>query len=126
MASSKERSLRKESGGRYRKSRDKKKYALAGEPTLTKLGAPKFKSARKMGGALKFRVLTTNIANVIDAKTKKHNLAKILTIVENPANAHFVRRNIMTKGTVIETEFGKAKVTSRPGQDGIVNAVLLQ
>ena len=46
-------------------------------------------------------------------------------VVENPANRHFVRRNIMTKGTVIETEKGKARITSRPGQDGTINAVLI-
>ncbi|MEK6848627.1 MAG: 30S ribosomal protein S8e, partial [Nanoarchaeota archaeon] len=42
-----------------------------------------------------------------------------------PANRHFIRRNIMTKGSVIDTELGKARITSRPGQDGVVNAVLI-
>jgi len=32
----------------------------------------------------------------------------------------------MTKGSVIDTEFGKAVITSRPGQDGVVNAVIVQ
>ncbi|MEK6949175.1 MAG: 30S ribosomal protein S8e, partial [Nanoarchaeota archaeon] len=49
----------------------------------------------------------------------------IKTISGNPANRHFVRRNIMTKGAIIETEKGKARITSRPGQDGAVNAVLI-
>jgi small subunit ribosomal protein S8e len=46
--------------------------------------------------------------------------------VENPANPHYVRRNIITKGAVIKTELGNAKVTSRPGQDGVVNAALIE
>ncbi|RLF82243.1 30S ribosomal protein S8e, partial [Thermococci archaeon] len=51
---------------------------------------------------------------------------KIISVVENPANRQYVRRNIVTKGAIVQTEIGKALVTSRPGQDGIVNAVLLK
>ncbi len=126
MASSRERSLRKESGGRYKKFRDKKKYALAGEPTFTKLGNPKVKNVRKMGGYKKIKILTHNTVNVLDKKTNKYSAARILTIAENPANRHFVRRNIMTRGTVVETDKGRARITSRPGQDGVINAVLIQ
>ncbi|NOR77955.1 MAG: hypothetical protein GQ523_05955 [Methanophagales archaeon] len=43
----------------------------------------------------------------------------------NPTNPFFARRNITTKGAVIETEIGDAVVTSRPDQDGIVNARLM-
>ena len=50
--------------------------------------------------------------------------AKIISVAENKASRHFLRRNIITKGAVIETELGKAKVTSRPGQHGVINAVL--
>ena len=35
-------------------------------------------------------------------------------------------RGIITKGALIETELGKAIVTSRPGQDGVVNALLVE
>ena len=48
-----------------------------------------------------------------------------MEVIENTANPNYVRQNIITKGSVIETEKGKAKVTSRPGQHGVVNAVLL-
>jgi small subunit ribosomal protein S8e len=46
-------------------------------------------------------------------------------VKNNPANPFFARRNITTKGAVIETDIGDAIVTSRPGQDGIVNARLI-
>ena len=46
-------------------------------------------------------------------------------VVENPANRHYIRRNILTRGTIIKTEKGNARITSRPGQDGVVNAVLI-
>ncbi len=46
-------------------------------------------------------------------------------MLENAANRHYVRRDIITKGTIIQTKLGKARVTSRPAQDGTVNAVLI-
>lgn len=52
--------------------------------------------------------------------------AKILNVVSSPDNPHHARENLMTKGALIETELGKARVTSRPGQHGVVNAVLVE
>ena len=66
-----------------------------------------------------------DVANILDAKTGKYVKAKIKTVVENPANRHFVRRNIMTRGCIIDTDKGKAKVTNRPGQEGSINAKLI-
>jgi small subunit ribosomal protein S8e len=91
-----------------------------------KLGAPRRVEQRTSGGGRKFRLLGANIANVIDPKTGQGRQAKILTVVENPADPHFVRRNVLTRGAVIDTELGKARVMSRPGQTGIVNAVLIE
>ena len=51
---------------------------------------------------------------------------KILTVKTNPADPNYVQRNIMNKGATITTEIGDAIVTSRPGQDGAINAVLLE
>ena len=51
---------------------------------------------------------------------------KILRILDTPANREFAKRDIIVKGSIIETEKGRAIVTSRPGQDGIVNAILLE
>ncbi|MEW6063380.1 MAG: 30S ribosomal protein S8e [Nanoarchaeota archaeon] len=125
MAKSKLFSKRKPTGGRYKPFRKKKVKDIASEPTLTRLGKLKLKKVRVHSAYIKTRTLTSEIANVYDPKSKKYKKAKILTIVENPANQHYVRRNIMTKGTVIETELGKAKITSRPGQEGTINAVLI-
>jgi len=61
----------------------------------------------------------------MNPKTKKASVTDLKTILESPANRHFVRRNIITKGAVIETPNGKAKVTNRPSQEGFVNAVLI-
>ncbi|MCK4518463.1 hypothetical protein KAT92_06805 [Candidatus Babeliales bacterium] len=52
--------------------------------------------------------------------------ARVKDVIESAANRHYTREDIITKGTIIETEAGKARVTSRPGQDGVVNAVLIK
>ena len=63
--------------------------------------------------------------NVYDKKDKKHKKVKIETVVDSPANRNFVRRNIMTKGSVVKTSLGNVKVTSRPGQAGSLEGVLI-
>lgn len=125
MARSQLRSKRKPSGGRLLPWRKKKLYELASEPTYTQLGKLKRKTLRTTGGNTKQRILVVDVANVFDPRTKKHAQLKIKSIVENQANSNFIRRNIITKGAVIETEKGKARITSRPSQDGVVNALLL-
>jgi small subunit ribosomal protein S8e len=119
------RSKRKPTGGRYHSARGKRRYEMGRLPTLTKLGKTKNKVIQTKGGGRKIRLLTSTIANLLDPKTNKYTKAAIETVVETPANRHFARRNIITKGTIIQTDKGKAKVNSRPGQDGIINAVLI-
>ena len=116
---------RKSTGGRYKSSRSKKLYAKGNLPTLTKLSERHCTQIDSRGNYVKFRLMSTDKANVYDKKIKKYTVTKIKTIVECPANRHYVRRNIMTKGTIIDTELGKAKITSRPGQSGTINAVLI-
>ena len=125
MAVSQGRARRKSTGGRYVNYRKKKQYELGREPSFTKLSKKRIRVIRTMGGNRKLRLLSTDMANLFDPKTKAFKQIKIKTITDNPANRHFIRRNIMTKGSVIDTELGKARITSRPGQDGVVNAVLI-
>ena len=125
MAISQGRPRRKQTGARYTDYRKKKQYELGREPSFTKLDKKKVQVIRTMGSNRKLRLLSAETANLFDPKSKSLRQIKIKTITDNPANRHFIRRNIMTKGSVIDTEIGKARVTSRPGQDGVVNAVLI-
>jgi len=126
MVVTQKRSKRKPTGGRYKKpARAKRQFERGSAPMLTRLGKRKSKKVRTLGGPRKEKLLTCDVANVYDPKSKKYSKAKIKTILENEANRHYVRRNIMTKGTVIDTDKGKARITSRPGQEGTVNAVLV-
>ena len=126
MVITQNRSLRKPTGGRYSALyRSKRKFEIGRAPAMTTIGDNCGKIARAKGGGEKQKLHKTLTANVFNPKSKKYAVSKIKTVVENPANRNFVRRNIITCGTVIDTDLGKAKVTSRPGQSGVVNAVLV-
>jgi len=126
MARSQERSLRKASGGRYRDYRKKRYFGLARDPTHTKVGAVRVGMGKMRGGEEKCFLLSGDVANVYDGKQKKYVKTKILTVVDNAANRHFIRRNIITKGAIVKTELGNARITSRPGQEKMINAVLVE
>jgi len=125
MAIPKERSKRKITGGLYRRFRKRKKRELGRYPTFTHLGEFKNKVERVYGGNTKVRLISNNFANVVD-KDGKVKKVKILRLIQNNANKEFLRKRIITKGAIIETEIGKAIVTSRPGQDGVINAKLVE
>jgi small subunit ribosomal protein S8e len=112
-------------GRQIRYARGKRKFEIGREPHLTTLGKTKLRPVRTRGNHIKTRVLTADYAFVVDPKTKQTVKTEIITVVENPANIHYVRRNIITKGAIINTKIGKARITSRPGQSGTINAVLL-
>ena len=102
----------------------KKKYQRGRDFIPVHIGKSKPRKLRTKGGNTKIMLLAADVANVaVDGKYQK---AKISSVSDNKANAQFTRRNIITKGAVIETDIGKARVTSRPGQHGIVNAVLIE
>ncbi len=115
---------KKPTGGKYWPYRKKRLSELGSDPTLTRVGKLVQRKKRTRGGSELTQLITVSTANLlIDGKFKK---SKIKFVRENPANRHFVRMNVITKGAVIETEDGLAKVTSRPSRDGLVNAILVK
>jgi len=118
-------SKRSKTGRRIRYARNKKRFEIGRELHLSTIGTMKRKPIRTRGNNKKSRVLTADTAYVIDPKTNKTTKTDIITVVENSANVHYIRRNIINKGAIINTKIGKAKITSRPGQSGVINAVLL-
>ncbi|MDI9614985.1 30S ribosomal protein S8e [Methanothermobacter sp.] len=119
-------SMKKPSGGRAKMNRGKRKYELGREPAETKIGDRRVRMIRTRGGNTKVRLAADTRINVVDPETGKVEVAEIRNVVENTANPHFVRRNIITKGAVVETSLGNVRVTSRPGQDGVINGVLIK
>jgi len=119
------RAKRKSTGGRLSPHRGKKRFEIGRELQQAKIGVATRKIARARGGGRKNRLLMAEYVSITDPKSGKSSSFKIIEVVENSANPNYVRQNIITKGSIIETEKGKAKVTSRPGQHGVVNAVLV-
>ncbi|MFH1237924.1 MAG: 30S ribosomal protein S8e [archaeon] len=114
---------RKASGSRYKRPKKKKLTGRQGQVRAIKLGNKKTKIFRTRGGAKKLISFLNNIVN-ITAKGKSKN-CKIKNVLETPSNIFLARQNILVKGAIIETELGKAKITNRPSQEGIVQAKLL-
>ena len=117
------RSLRLRTGGRRRPKRDRRKHELGSEPTETQVGDTELKTVDARGGQTKVRAIRSDQASV--AAGGEVVAAEITDVVENPADPNYARRNIITRGAIVETSEGQAKVTSRPGQDGQINAVSL-
>ena len=119
--------FRKISGGRKRPHRKKRKYELGRFPTNTKLSDRERRVLQRVrGGNIKVRVKEAAYANVTDPSTNITKKVRIIRILETPDNREHARLGIITRGAIIETELGIAKVTSRPGQDGVINAILIE
>lgn len=115
---------RKISGGKYKTARKKKLFEKRGQTRIVNLNDNKTKTIRTMGGNVKTVLLATNVANVMHkGKARK---AKIINVIETPANRFLARQNILVKSAVIETDLGKARITNRPSQEGKVEAELIE
>jgi len=125
MARSQERSKRKYTGKKYKQFHKKRKRELERPPIETKIGQEKKKQQRTMGGNSKLKMFSSTYINVTDLNTNKTSKVKILKFESNLASKDLNRRHILTKGTIIETELGKVKISSRPGQHGVLNGILI-
>lgn len=115
---------KKITGGKYIKKRKKKSYELAGQKRIVKLGDEKRKTKKIRGGNKKTFLLK---GKTINLKNKnKMQKTEIKNVLETPSNRFLARQNILTKGTIVETELGKAKITNRPTQEGGINGILIE
>ena len=118
-------SNRKTTGGRRRTYRKNRKSEVGSDFHPAVISEDKNKTLRVHGGNFKTRAMGARFANVFKSDGSVTRV-KIDTVIENPANPNYVQRNILTKGAVISTKIGNAKITSRPGQHGVINALLLE
>ena len=112
-------------GGRRHPLRTRKKYDTDRYPNEALSGAQETVTRKVRGKNTKSALKTIDFVNLAtpNAKVKK---TKILKVLENPTNNDYQRRGVITKGAILETQDGKCKVVSRPGQDGAVNAILVK
>ena len=125
MARSHARSKRKYTGKKYKRFRKKRKRELERPTMNTVIGEEKKKKQKTLGGNTKIKIFSTNFINVTDPNTNKTSKVRILGFESNAASKDLNRRHILTKGAVVETEIGNARITSRPGQQGTLNGILV-
>tara|TARA_Y100001970_G_scaffold143525_1_gene176398 strand:- start:904 stop:1299 length:396 start_codon:yes stop_codon:yes gene_type:complete len=122
-------SRRKPTGGRLKRPnryRGKRRKEISSEQQFAFLGdSDERKVYRKHAGSQTVRVMQAFSINVSDPKTGKTTRSTISNIVENGADPNYVRRNILTKGAIAETEMGRVRITSRPGMDGVISGILI-
>ncbi len=113
-------------GKRKIKFKDKRRSEIGNYFSATKMSAETdtTKEVRRRGGSVTTVLKSAAFANVLTKSGYKK--AKIKGVTESQDNRNFARQNIITKGTIINTDLGKAKVTNRPGREGTVNARLME
>ena len=111
-------------GGRRHPLRSRRKYELDRFPNEAVIGKQVTITRKVRGKNIKSAIKTINSVNLtIDSKVKR---VKIIKVLENATNNDYQRRGIISKGAILETEEGKCKVVSRPGQSGMINAILVK
>ena len=111
-------------GGRRHPLRSRRKYELDRFPNEAIIGKQVTVTRKVRGKNIKSAIKTIDSVNLaIDSKIKK---VKIIKVLENATNNDYQRRGIISKGAILETEEGKCRVVSRPGQHGTVNAILVK
>jgi len=114
---------KKLTGGKKRAYRTKRRFERGYFPAETVVGDHRTKTDRRRGANTKVRLVSTKFVNVSDLSTGETKKTEILRVLKNPSNVDYDRRGVITKGTILETSLGTVRVTSRPGQAGVLNAV---
>ncbi len=117
---------RKKTGGKKRAYRSKRLHEQGNPPMETSLNEAARKIESGRSGLKKVKLVSENYVNVSDPSTGQTERREILDVVENPANIDYNRRGVITKGAIIRTEKGLARIVSRPGQDGVLNALVYE
>jgi len=111
-------------GGRKHTSRSRRKYEIDRFPNEALVGDQITITRKVRGKNNKTSVKTIDSVNLaLDSKIKR---VKIIKVLENATNNDYKRRGVISKGAILETEEGKCRVVSRPGQHGTVNAILVK
>lgn len=108
-------------GGRRHPLRTRRKYEIDRYPNEALNEAQETVTRKVRGKNVKTALKTIDFVNL--ATGNKIKKVKIVKVLENPTNSDYQRRGVITKGAILETDEGKCRVVSRPGQHGVVNAI---
>ena len=116
---------RKHTGGLIKHTRSRRSDEKDSFSVDTLLGDHSIRVKNSRGGNVKISLVSDNFVNVIDKSNNSIKKAAITRVLKNPSNRDYERRGVITRGAILDTELGKVRVLSRPGQSGIIDGILI-
>ena len=116
---------RKHTGGLIKHTRSRRSDEKDSFSVDTLLGDHSIRVKNSRGGNIKVSLVSDNSVNVIDKSNNSIKKVAITRVLKNPSNRDYERRGVITRGAILDTELGKVRVLSRPGQSGIINGILI-
>ena len=116
---------RKHTGGLIKHTRSRRSDEKDSFSVDTLLGDHSIRVKNSRGGNVKVSLVSDNSVNVIDKSNNSIKKVAITRVLKNPSNRDYERRGVITRGAILDTELGKVRVLSRPGQSGIINGILI-
>ena len=116
---------RKHTGGLIKHTRSRRSDEKDSFSVDTLLGDHSIRVKNSRGGNIKVSLVSDNSVNVIDKSNNSIKKVAITRVLKNPSNRDYERRGVITRGAILDTELGKVRVLSRPGQSGIFDGILI-
>ena len=116
---------RKHTGGLIKHTRSRRSDEKDSFSVDTLLGDHSIRVKNSRGGNVKISLVSDNSVNVIDKSNNSIKKVAINRVLKNPSNRDYERRGVITRGAILDTELGKVRVLSRPGQSGIIDGLLI-
>ena len=116
---------RKHTGGLIKHTRNRRSDEKDSFSVDTLLGDHSIRVKNSRGGNVKVSLVSDNSVNVIDKSNNSIKKVAITRVLKNPSNRDYERRRVITRGAILDTELGKVRVLSRPGQSGIIDGILI-
>ena len=116
---------RKHTGGLIKHTRSRRSDEKDSFSVDTLLGDHSIRVKNSRGGNVKVSLVSDNSVNVIDKSNNSIKKVAITRVLKNPSNRDYERRRVITRGAILDTELGKVRVLSRPGQSGIIDGILI-
>ena len=116
---------RKHTGGLIKHTRSRRSDEKDSFSVDTLLGDHSIRVKNSRGGNVKVSLVSDNSVNVIDKSNNSIKKVAITRVLKNPSNRDYERRGVITRGAILDTELGKVRVLSRPGQSGIIDGILI-
>ena len=116
---------RKPTGGLIKHTRSRRSDEKDSFSVDTLLGDHSIRVKNSRGGNIKVSLVSDNSVNVIDKSNNSIKKVAITRVLKNPSNRDYERRGVITRGAILDTELGKVRVLSRPGQSGIIDGILI-